>query len=54
MCYMITARHLDVGPLTAEDIAKEQGMTGRFKESTCKSEGRVPVIPHVVAGSEHQ
>ena len=32
MAFMITGRHLDVGPLTAEDIEKEQSMPGEFKE----------------------
>ena len=32
MAVMITGRHLDVGPLTAEDIEKEQEMTAGFEE----------------------
>ena len=32
MTFMITGRHLDMGPLTAEDIEKQQGMPGGFKE----------------------
>ena len=40
MAFMITGRHLDVGPLTAEDIAKEHSMPGGFKESSSKGKGR--------------
>ena len=43
MCFMITGRHLDVGPLTTEGIEKEQGMPGGYTESSSKGKGRVPV-----------
>ena len=45
MAFMITGRDLDVGPLTAEDIEKEQRMPGGFKESSSKGKGRKPVTP---------
>ena len=45
MAFMITGRHLDVGPLTAEDFEAEQGMSGGFKESSSKRKGREPVTP---------
>ena len=45
MAFMITGRHLDMGPLTAEDMEKEQSMPGEFKESSSKGKGREPVTP---------
>ena len=54
MAFMITGRHLDVGPLTAEDIEKEQRMSGRFKESSSKGKGREPVTPQRGEGSKRQ
>ena len=43
MAFMITGRHLDMGPLTAEHIEKEPSMPGEFKESCSKGKGREPV-----------
>ena len=54
MPFMITRRHLDVGPLTAEDIEKEQRMPGGFKESSSKGKGREPVTSGRGEGSMHQ
>ena len=54
MAFMITSRHLDVRPLTAEDIEKEQRMPGGFKESSSKGIGREPVTPQRGEGSKRQ
>ena len=54
MACMITSRHLDVGPLTAEDIEKEQSIPGGFKESSSKGKGREPVTPQRGEGSKRQ
>ena len=54
MAFMITGRHLYVGPLTAEDIVKEQEMPGGFKESSSKGKGREPVTPQRGEGSKRQ
>ena len=51
---MITGRHLDVGPLTEEDIEKEQRMPGGFKELSSKAKGREPVTPQRGEGSKRQ
>ena len=51
---MITSRHLDVGPLTADDIEKEQRMPGGYKESSSKGKGREPVTPQRGEGSKRQ
>ena len=40
MDFMITGRHLNVGPLTPENIKKERGMPVGFKESSSKGKGR--------------
>ena len=52
MASMTTGRHLDVGPLTAEDIEKDQGMSGGCKESSSKGKGREPVTPYRGEGSK--
>ena len=54
MAFMITGRHLDVGPLTAEDIEKEQKMPGGFKESSSKGKGCEPVTPQRGEGRKRQ
>ena len=54
MAFMITGRHLNVGPLTAEDIEKEQRMPGGFKESSRKGKVREPVTPQRGDGSKPQ
>ena len=54
MAFMITGRHLDMGPLTAEDIEKEQSMPGEFKESSSTGKGREPVTPQRGEGSKRQ
>ena len=54
MAVMITGRHLYMGPLTAEDIEKEQRMPGGYKESSSKGKGREPVTPQRGAGSKRQ
>ena len=54
MAFMITGRHLDVGPLTAEDIENEQRMPGGFKELSSKGKGREPVTPQRGEGSKSQ
>ena len=54
MAFMITGRHLDVGLLTAEDIEKEQGMPGGFKESSSKGEGRERITPQRGDSSKRQ
>ena len=51
MAFMITGRHLYVGPLTAEDIEKEQRMRAGFKQSSSKGKGREPVTPQRGEGS---
>ena len=51
---MITGRHLDVGPLTAEDIKKERGMPAGFKESASKGKAREPVPLQRGEGSKRQ
>ena len=45
MAFMSSDRHVNVGPLTAEDIDKEQALPGGFKESSSKGKGREPVTP---------
>ena len=45
MAFIITGSHLDVGPLTAEDSEKEQGMPEGFKEASSKGKGREPATP---------
>ena len=54
MALMITGRHLNVGPLTTEDIEKEQRMLGGFKESSSKGQEREPVTPQQGDGSKCQ
>ena len=54
MAFRIPGRHLDVGPLTGEDIEKHKGMTWAFKESFCKRTAREPVTQQRVEGSKHQ
>ena len=54
MAFMIPGRHLDVGPLTAADIEKEQTMPGGFKQSSSKGKGREPVTPQRGEGSKRQ
>ena len=54
MAFMITSLYLDIGPLTAADIEKEQGMQGGFKESSSKGKGREPVTPQRGEGSKRQ
>ena len=54
MAFMITGRHLDVGPLTTEDIEKEQRMPVGFKELSSKGKGREPVTPQLGEGSKRQ
>ena len=54
MPVMITGRHLYVGPLTAEDIEKERGMAGGFRESSRKGKWREPVTSQRGEGSQHQ
>ena len=54
MAFMITGRHLDMGPLTAEDIEKEQRMPGGFQETSTKVKGREPVTPQRGEGSKCQ
>ena len=54
MAFIINGRHLYEGPLTAEDIEKEQQMPGGFKESSSKSKGRDPVTSERVQGSTRQ
>ena len=51
---MITGRHLDVGPLTAEHIEKEQRMPRGFKGSSSKGKEREPVTPQRGEGSKRQ
>ena len=43
MGFMITHYYLDVGPLAADDVEKDQGMLGGFKESSRKGKAREPV-----------
>ena len=50
----MTGSHVDVGSLTAEDIEKEQGMSGGFKKSSTKGKGREAVTPHCGEGSKRQ
>ena len=54
MGFMITGSHLNVGPLTVEDIEKEQAMPGGFKASSSKGKGREPVTPQWGEGSRRQ
>ena len=54
IAFMITGHHLDVGPLTAEDIAKEQRTLGGYKDSTRKGKGREPETPQRGEGSKPQ
>ena len=54
MAFMITGRHLDVGPLTAEHIENEQGMPGGFKESSGKGKGGEPVTAQQGERSKRQ
>ena len=54
MAFMITGCHLYVGPLTAEDIVKEQRIPGGFKESSRTGKGREPVTPQRVEGTKRQ
>ena len=54
MRFMITGGHLDVWPLTAEDIEKERSRPGGFKESSSKGKGREPVTLQRGEGSKRQ
>ena len=54
MAFMITGRHLVVGPLTAEDIEKEQEMWVGFKASSRKGKAGIPVTPQRPEGSKCQ
>ena len=54
MAFLITGRHLYVGPLTAKDIGIEKGMPDRFKESSSEGKGREPVTPQREQCSKHQ
>ena len=54
MAFMITGRHLNVGPLIAEDIENEQRTSGEFNTSSSKGKGREPVTPQRGEGSKHQ
>ena len=54
MAFMITGRYLYVGPLTAKDIERVQGMPGVFKESSSKGKEREPVTLQREKGSKHQ
>ena len=51
---MITGRHPDVWTMTADDMQREQGMPGGFKESSSKGRGREPVTPQGGESSKHQ
>ena len=50
---MITGSHLNMGPLTSQDIEKEQGMSGGFKESLSNSKPHKPVTLRHGEGSKH-
>ena len=54
MAFMNPGRHFDVRQLTVEDIEKEQGLPGRFKESSSQGKGGEPVTPQRVQGSMRQ
>ena len=54
MALMITGRQLDVGPLTAEDIQKQERIQAGFQESSSKGKGREPVTPQRGEGSKRQ
>ena len=54
MAFMITVRHLVVGPPTAEDIKTEQGMPGGFTESARKGNVSEPETPQRGEGSNRQ
>ena len=43
MALMITGRHLDMRPLTTEDLEKEQDMSGGFEQSFRNGKAREPV-----------
>ena len=43
MAFIITCRHLNLEPLTTEDIEKEPGIPGGFPESSSKGKAREPV-----------
>ena len=52
--FMITGRHLDVGPLTAEQIEQEQGMPVGFDESSGQGKGGEPVTEQQGERSKRQ
>ena len=54
MPVMITGRHLYMRPLTTEDIEKERGMAGGFRESSSNGKWREPVTSQRGEGSQHQ
>ena len=51
---MITSRQLDVGPLTTEDIEKEQRTPGGLKNSSSNGKGHEPVTAQRGEGSKRQ
>ena len=54
MAFMITGRYLHLGPLTTEDIEKEQGMPGGLKQSSSKDKAHEPVTPQGGESSKRQ
>ena len=51
---MITGRHVDVRPLTAEDTEKEQRMPAGLQESYSEGDVGEPATPQHVEGSKWQ
>ena len=54
MAFMISGRHLYMGPRSAKDIEKELGMPGGLWESSSEGKGREPVTPQQAEGSKRQ
>lgn len=52
--FMITGRHVDVRPLTAEDTEKEQRMPAGLQESYSEGDVGEPATPQHVEGSKWQ
>ena len=54
MACMICGRHLDVKPLTSEDIEKKQGMPGGFEAMSSKGKECLYITPQRGEGSKRQ